>query len=95
MSIKKEDITNVMPLNNYIICKLESEATKAGIILSDEAKESSSKWVAVKVGPEAKWVKEGDELIINPFNFYNNRVKIDDEHTLCSEESVIAVKRPK
>ena len=92
--MEKQDITKVEPLRDYIIAELEVKASKAGIILSEAAKENAEHTLkAVKSGPDVKGVKAGDTLLVNPFEFVPQKVKLDDEHYLFPESVVIAVRR--
>lgn len=93
--MEKQDITKVEPLRDYIIAELEVKASKAGIILSEAAKENAEHTLkAVKCGPDVKGVKVGDTLLVNPFEFAPQKVKFfDDEHYLFPESVVIAVRR--
>lgn len=94
--MQKVDLDKVIPLRNSVIAKIEVKASKAGIILSDEAKENSEHVLkTVKVGTDVKYVKQGDILLVNPFEFVNNKIKLDDEHYIFSEDVIIAVKRSK
>lgn len=94
--MKKIDLKEVMPLRDSVIAKIEVKASKVGIILSDTAKENSEHILkAVKVGPDTKYVQEGDILLVNPYEFMNNKLKLDDEHYVFSESAIIAVKRLK
>ncbi len=94
--MEKINIREVMPLCDSVIAKIEVKASKAGIILSDTAKENSEYILkAVKVGPDSKYVQEGDILFVNPYEFMNNKLKLDDEHYVISESAIIAVKRLK
>lgn len=49
--------------------------------------------VARKLGPDVKYVKEGDILCVHPYDFMPNKVMLGDKHMLFSEQLVIAVKR--
>lgn len=92
--MEKQDITKFEPLRDYIIAELEVKASKAGIILSETAKENAEHILkAVKCGPDVKGVKAGDTLMVNPFDFMPQKVKLDDEHYLFPESVVIAVRR--
>lgn len=92
--MEKQDLTKVEPLRDYIIAELEVKASKAGIILSETAKENAEHTLkAVKCGPDVKGVKAGDTLLVNPFDFVPQKVKLDEEHYLFPESVVIAVRR--
>ncbi len=92
--MEKQDITKVEPLRDYIIAEVEVKASKAGIILSETAKENAEHTLkAVKCGPDVKGVKAGDTLMVNPFDFMSQKVKFDSEHYLFPESVVIAVRR--
>ena len=92
--MEKQDLTKVEPLRDYIIAELEVKASKAGIILSESAKENAEHTLkAVKCGPDVKGVKAGDTLLVNPFDFVPQKVKLDEEHYLFPESVVIAVRR--
>lgn len=94
--MEKIDLKEVMPLRDSVIAKIEVKASKVGIILSDTAKENSEHILkAVKVGPDTKYVQEGDILLVNPYEFMNNKLKLDDEYYVISESAIIAVKRLK
>lgn len=89
-----ENIDELIPTRNYILCEIIVEASKAGIILSEVAKENAKhKVVALKVGPLVETVKTGDELVLNPYEFINNKVKLNDDLVLISEDAVVCVKR--
>lgn len=92
--MEKQDISKVEPLRNYIIAELEVKASKAGIILSEAAKENAEHTLkAIKCGPDVKGIITGDTLLVNPFEFVPQKVKLDEEHYLFPESVVIAVKR--
>ena len=92
--MEKQDMEKVEPLRDYIIAELEVKASKAGIILSEAAKENAEHTLkAVKCGPDVKGVKAGDTLLVNTFEFVPQKVKLDDEHYLFPEAVVIAVRR--
>lgn len=92
--MEKQDLTKVEPLRDYIIAELEVKASKAGIILSEAAKENAEHTLkAIKCGPDVKGVKAGDTLLVNPFDFVPQKVKLDEEHYLFPESVVIAVRR--
>lgn len=92
--MEKQDITQVEPLRDYIIAELEVKASKAGIILSETAKENAEHTLkAVKCGPDVKGVKAGDTLLVSPFDFVPQKVKLDNEHYLFPESVVIAIRR--
>ncbi len=92
--MEKQDLTKVEPLRDYIIAELEVKASKAGIILSETAKENAEHTLkAVKCGPDVKGVESGDTLLVNPFDFVPQKVKLDEEHYLFPESVVIAVRR--
>lgn len=94
--MEKIGLKGVTPLRDSVIAKIEVKASKVGIILSDTAKENSEHILkAVKVGPDTKYVQEGDILLVNPYEFMNNKLKLDDEHYVLSESAIIAVKRLK
>lgn len=92
--MEKINLKEIMPLRDTVIAKIEVKASKAGIILSDAAKENSEHvFKAVKIGPDVKYVQKGDILLVNPYEFMNNKIKLDDEHYIISELAIIAVKR--
>lgn len=94
--MEKINVEEIIPLRDNILLKMEVEANKAGIILSDEAKENSKHTLkAVKVGPECKGVCTGDEVLVNTLEFMGTKLRLDDEHVIASEAVVVAVKRPK
>ena len=84
-----------IPLNNYVLCRIEVPASKSGIILSDETKAaSSSKYlIAEAVGVEVKEVVPGDKLLVNPFTVVSERLVRDETHWLIPESCVAAVER--
>lgn len=92
--MEKQDITKVEPLRDYITAELIVKASKAGIILSETAKENAEYTLkAVKCGPDVKGVKAGDTLMVNPFDFMSQKVKFDNEHYFFPESVVIAIRR--
>lgn len=94
--MNKQELNNVVPLRDSIICEITVKASKAGIILSNEAKENVEHILtAVRIGPDVKQVQIKDVLLVNPYEFMNNKIRLDDDHLLISETVVIAVKRPK
>lgn len=94
--MNKQDLNDIIPLRDSVICEITVKASKAGIILSSEAKENAEHVLtAVKVGPDVKQVQVKDILLVNPYEFMNNKTRLDDDHLLISEAAVIAVKRPK
>jgi Chaperonin 10 Kd subunit. len=94
--MEKINIEEVIPLRDNILIKMEVEANKSGIILSEEAKENSKHTLrAVKVGPNCQQVAAGDELLVNTLEFMGTKLRLDEEHVIASEAVVVAVKRPK
>lgn len=90
---KKEDINDTLPLRDSIIAETVDTSTSK-IILPDSVKDNMKHvLVAKKLGPDVKYVKEGDVLCVNPYEFPAGKIKIDDNHYLFSEQLVIAVKR--
>lgn len=91
---EKFDLTNVVPLRDSIIAEVVVPASKAGIILSDTAKENASKHLkAVKLGPDIKGIKLDDELMVNPFDFMSQKINISEDYVLVPESVIVAVKR--
>lgn len=89
-----ENIDELIPTRNYILCEIIIEASKSGIILSEVAKENAKhKVIALKVGPSVETVMPGDALILNPYEFINNKVKLDEDKMIISEDAVVCVKR--
>lgn len=94
--MNKQDLNDIIPLRDSVICEITVKASKAGIILSNEAKENAEHILTVvKVGPDVKQVQVKDILLVNPYEFMNNKIRLDDDYLLISEAAVIAVKRPK
>ena len=94
--MEKINIEEIIPLRDNILIKMEVEANKSGIILSEEAKENSKHTLkAIKVGPECKQVCTGDELLVNTLEFMGTKLRLDDEYVIASESVIVAVKRPK
>lgn len=88
-----ENIDELTLTRNNILCRIVVEASKAGIILSEVAKENAKhKLVALKVGPLVESVMIDDEVIVNPYEAINNRVKLSDDLIIISEDSVVCVK---
>ena len=92
--MEKINLNEIMPLRDAVIAKIEVKASKVGIVLSDSAKENSEHILrAVKTGPDVKYVQEKDILLVNPYEFMNNKIKLDNEHYIILESTIIAVKR--
>ena len=90
---KKDDINDILPLRDSIIAE-SVDTSNSKIILPDSVKDSMKHvLVAKRLGPDVKYVKEGDVLCVDPYNFMNNKIKLEDNYYLFSEELVIAVKR--
>jgi len=90
----KFNVDETTPLRDYIIAEIVIQATKSGIILSDNAKENAAHVLtAVKVGPDVKDVKVGDVLMVHPYNYQGEKLRLSDSHVLFPESVVIAVKR--
>jgi len=88
-----ENVESIQPLRDYILCKIVVEATKAGIILSDEAKANAShKYLfACKLGPDVKSVHIDDKLMVHPLEVMSEKISVDEEHWLIPESAVVAV----
>lgn len=92
----KQELNNIIPLRDSILCEIIVKASKAGIILSNEAKENvEHTLIVVKIGPDVKQVQVKDVLLVNPYEFMNNKIRLDDNYLLVPEAAVIAVKRQK
>lgn len=90
----KFNIDETTPLRDYIIAEIVIQATKSGIILSENAKENAAHTLtAVKVGPDVKDVKVGDVLMVHPYSFHGERLQLSDSYVMLPESVVIAVKR--
>lgn len=58
----------ITALNDFVFLAWEKEEEqKEGIIASDVSREKPATAVVVAVGPDVKQIKEGDEVIVDPF----------------------------
>ena len=92
---------NIRPLGDRVIVRRskEEEATKAGIILPDTAKEKSERGEVIAVGPgkmqengthSAMSVKVGEKVLFKKYG--PDEIKIDGVEVLViSEEDILAV----
>lgn len=86
-------VEDSLPLRDYIIAE-NVDTSNSKIILPDSVKNNMKHvLVARKLGPDVKYVKEGDILCVHPYDFMPNKVMLGDKHMLFSEQLVIAVKR--
>ena len=78
------------PLKDRIVAVVEKplEKTKSGILLG-EAKEKPAYAVVESVGPEVKFVKNGDKIIYKEYS--TTEVKVDDtDYVILKEEDILA-----
>ena len=78
------------PLKDRVVAKIEKplEKTKSGILLG-EAKEKPAYAVVESVGPEVKFVKNGDKIIYKEYS--TTEVKVDDtDYVILKEEDILA-----
>lgn len=92
---------NIRPLGDRVIVRRskEEEATKAGIILPDTAKEKSERGEVIAVGSgkllengsrSSMGVKVGDKVLFKKYG--PDEIKVDGEEVLViSEEDILAV----
>lgn len=92
---------NIRPLGDRVIVRRskEEEATKAGIILPDTAKEKSERGEVIAVGSgkllengtrSSMSVKVGDKVLFKKYG--PDEIKVDGEEVLViSEEDILAV----
>jgi chaperonin GroES len=87
----------IQPLSDYVVAQDEKAESKtaSGLYLPDSAKEKPKTAIVVAVGPDAKQVKVGDQIIYKTFS--TTEIKIDrEDYLLVKEEDVLAtVKKDK
>lgn len=85
---------NIHPLRDMLLVKLETAASKSGLVLSDSAKESlEHTLIALRCGPDVSSVKEGDILLVNTLDFMGVKLKVTEDTYIIPETTVVAVER--
>jgi len=80
---------NLEPLSDKILVTRESAPAKStgGIIIPDQAKSKVNRGAVVAVGPEVKYLKEGDKVLFGKFS-PNEVDYLGNKYLLMSEEDV-------
>lgn len=100
MSAKKENLSMLKPLHDYVVLEKSKEEvkTKSGIILTDKPKEEPSTGVVVAVGP-GKYedgnlvptgLKKGQKIIYKKYT--GTEVTVDKkDYLLVKAEDILAI----
>jgi co-chaperonin GroES (HSP10) len=69
---------SIQAINDYVFLTYDKKQdTKKGIILSDVSKDKPVVMRVVSVGPDAKNLKTGDKVVIDPF--LPREIKVDNQ----------------
>ncbi|MHA2022566.1 MAG: co-chaperone GroES family protein [Candidatus Thorarchaeota archaeon] len=89
-------MTEISPTKDVIVLRKQEEevnpVTSGGIVLPQGLKKTNGDKLAVvhRVGEDVKSVKEGDIVVVSPYNIVV-AVVVDVPYIFCKEENILAV----